>query len=439
MSFIARHRWLTGSGVVLALIVVAALLFQWDWLIPIVDSQASAALGRPVTITHLHVALGRVTRIEADGITIDNPKDWPGGGTFATANALAVSIQPLDYIQHRTIVILDITVDTPNIDAQQVADGRANWTLGGNQPASPNPNPAPGPTIGTLHINDGHVHVRDAKLRADFNIAIATKDDQAGASQITADARGTYAAQPITAQFIGGALLSLQDATKPYPVDLHVANGPTRVALTGTIKDPLAFQGADLKLEFAGPDMSLLLPLTGVAIPKTPPYRVAGHLDYGNGVVKFDDFTGKVGSSDLAGNIDVDTKPTRPLIDATLSSRLVDLKDLGGASATAPPASRAAATPWKTCAPTSTSSMATSSSTPSASASATATSAPTSPSPKHPRASTPRPTSTSAASTSTACSPAPASGTAPAPSAARPSSTAPAAPSPASSASPTAR
>jgi uncharacterized protein involved in outer membrane biogenesis len=330
MSIIARHRWLTGSGVLLAIVVVAALVFQWDWLIPIVDSQASTALGRPVTITHLHVALGRVTRIEADGVTIENPKDWPGGGTFVTAKALAVSVQPLDYIWHRAIVIPDITVDTPNIDAQQTADGRANWTFGGTQPASPTPNPSPGPTIGTLHINDGHVHVRDAKLRADFNVAIATKDDNTGASQITADAQGTYAAQPITAQFIGGALLSLQDAARPYPVDLHIANGPTRVALTGTIKDPLAFKGADLKLEFAGPDMSLLLPLTGVAIPKTPPYRVAGHLDYGNGVVKFDDFTGKVGSTDLAGDIDVDTRPARPLIDATLSSRLVDLKDLGG-------------------------------------------------------------------------------------------------------------
>ena len=76
--------------------------------------------------------------------------------------------------------------------------------------------------------------------------------------------------------------------------------------------------------------MSLLLPLTGIAIPKTPPYRIAGNLDYAEGVVKFDQFTGKVGSSDLEGNIDVDTKPQRPVLNATLQSRLVDLKDLGG-------------------------------------------------------------------------------------------------------------
>jgi uncharacterized protein involved in outer membrane biogenesis len=347
MSFISRHRWLTGFGLVLAALVVAAVLFRWDWLLPIVNKQASAALGRPVTVTHLHVTLGRTTRIEAEGVTIDNPADWPGGGTFATADRLAIDLQPLDYLQRREITIPTIAIDAPKVDAQQLADGRANWTFGDSTPASPNPNPSPAPKIGALRITDGHAHVRDAKLRADFNVDIATRDaptqpaatpkpgtapagpvDDTG--QIVASAKGTYAAQPITAEFVGGALLTLQEASKPYPVDLKIANGPTRVTLTGTVKDPLAFKGVDLKLEFAGPDMSLLLPLTGIAIPKTPPYRIAGKLDYTEGVVDFNGFTGRVGSSDLAGSIKVDTKPERPVVDATLTSKLVDLKDLAG-------------------------------------------------------------------------------------------------------------
>ena len=125
-------------------------------------------------------------------------------------------------------------------------------------------------------------------------------------------------------------MLSLRDGKTPYPIDLKVENGPTRVSLVGTVDDPLAFAGTNLKLELAGPDMSLLLPLTGIAIPKTPPYRVAGQLAYQAGSVKFDDFSGKVGSSDLAGNIDVDTKPKRPVLTADLKSKLVNLKDLGG-------------------------------------------------------------------------------------------------------------
>ncbi len=330
MSFITRHRWLTASGLILVGLVLALLLFQWDWLIPIVNKQASAALGRPVTVTHLHVHLGRNTRIEADGITIANPSDWPGGGNFATVERLGVDILPWDYITHKQLVVPVIDVQSPKVDAQQLADGRANWSFssGSDKPASPSTSPEP--KLGTLRIADGHVHVRDAKLRSDFNVALETQDSADGTGQIAAHADGTYANQPVTAEFVGGALLSLRDAGKPYPIDLKVANGPTRVSLVGSVQNPLAFAGANLKLEFTGPDMSLLLPLTGIAIPKTPPYRIAGQLDYADGVVKFEDFSGKVGSSDLAGNFEVDTKPTRPVLNATLQSKLVDLKDLGG-------------------------------------------------------------------------------------------------------------
>ena len=320
-------------GGIVALLAAAVALFQWDWLIPTVEKRASAALGRPVTITHLHVRLGWVPHIEADGVTIGNPENWKGGGNLATADKLGVDIDAMAYIHGRQIVIPGITVDHPQVDAQQLADGTNNWTF----PASSNgdaPSTTPGPKIGDLQINDGHAHVVSAKLRADFNVDIATKDAEGDKSgqpgQIVASAKGTYAKQPIVARFTGGALLSLRDDAAPYPVNLQVENGPTKVSLVGTVKDPLAFAGADLKLTFAGPDMSLLLPLTGIAIPKTPAYNIAGNLDYAAGSVRFTHAAGKVGSSDLAGDFDVDTTKPRPVLTADLQSRLVDLKDLGG-------------------------------------------------------------------------------------------------------------
>ena len=321
-----RRRWPFVLGGLVALLVVAALLFQWDWLIPLVNKQASAALGRQVTITHLHVRLGRVPHIVADDVTIANPADWPGGGNLATIEHLRLDVDAMAYIRRREIVVPNIEVNHPVIDAQQTADGRSNWVF----PSSSEPSTGPGPKLGNLRITDGTAHVVVPRLQADFNVQIATKDTDGKESQIVASARGTYAKQPITAQFTGGALLSLRDANTPYSVNLQLANGLTKVSLVGTVQDPLAFAGADLKLELSGPDMSLLLPLTGIAIPKTPPYRVAGRLDWANGVVKFLHSTGKVGSTDLEGDIEVDTRPDRPVVNATLQSRLVDLKDLGG-------------------------------------------------------------------------------------------------------------
>ena len=325
MSETKRRRWpFVLGGVALALALFLAV-FRWDWLIPLVNAQASKALGRPVTVTHLHVRLGWVPHIEADGVTVANPADWPGGGTFATADRLSVDIDALAFIRSRAVVIPDIAIDHPQVDAQQLEDGRANWTLAGGGGST-----GPARKIGNLRINDGHAHVVMAKLKSDFNVDVSTQDTEGQPSQIVASAKGTYARAPINATFTGGALLSLRDESHPYPVNLQVANGPTKISLVGTVKDPLAFAGADLKLDLSGPDMSLLLPLTGVAIPKTPPYRITGALDYADGSVKFNGMNGKVGSSDLEGDLQVDTKPQRPVVTADLQSKLVDLKDLGG-------------------------------------------------------------------------------------------------------------
>ena len=179
MSFIARHKWLTAFGALIGVVAIVAFLFQWDWLLPIVNKQASSALGRPVTATHLHVHLGRTTRVEAEGITIANPDGWPGGGNFATIERLGLDVLPLEYIQHRQIDLPVIDVQSPKVDAQRLADGNANWHFGSSAP--PAPTSTPGPKIGTLRVADGHAHVQDAKLSADFEVNLATKDAPQGA------------------------------------------------------------------------------------------------------------------------------------------------------------------------------------------------------------------------------------------------------------------
>ncbi len=321
-----RRRWPYVIGAFTAVIVIFVVVFRWDWLIPLIEPRASAALGRPVTIGHLHVKLGRVVVVMADDVTVGNPAGFPGDGKFATAEHLTIDVDAMKLIQERAIVLPLIQLDKPMVDAQQLADKTANWSFGGGGSSGGRE-----PVLGRLVISDGDVHVRSVPLGADFQIAVATKaGENSGKEQIVATAKGTYAKQPITAQFVGGALLSLRDAGDSYPVDLKLQNGPTSASARGTVDNPLAFAGANVRLTFAGPDMSLLLPLTGIAIPKTPPYRVAGKLDYETGVVKFEGIDGKVGSSDLQGSLDVNTTSERAVLTADLQSNMVDLRDLAG-------------------------------------------------------------------------------------------------------------
>jgi uncharacterized protein involved in outer membrane biogenesis len=327
------HRfrvWWTIGGVFLFALVLLAVFWDWNWFRPIVEAQASAALGRPVTLQHFDLQPGRQTVAIADGVTVANPAGFPSDKPFATIDRLAVTVDVMAYLRGRQIVIPTIVVDHPEIEAAQPVGHAPNWLFPALAP-KPDAPPTPAPQIGDLQINDGHAHVVDPALKADFTADIATSQQTVdGERQIRIDEKGTYAGQPITGQAVGGALLSLRDASHPYPIDLQLANGATKVSLKGTVRNPMNFAGADLKLRFSGPDMSLLFPLTGIPLPKTPPFDIAGNLDYSARKIVFRDFSGKVGSSDLEGEITVDPTSVRPLVVADLKSRSVDLADLGG-------------------------------------------------------------------------------------------------------------
>ena len=331
-SVVRRHRGLTVAGVVALLLIVLWFVWSWDWFLPIVDAKASAAAGRKVTAQHLHVRLWTTTRIELDGIRVDEPRDFPEAKPFATVGRLVLTLRPLDYLHGAGLVIPTILVADADATVRGLPDGKTNLDFPFMHPANTTgtqAKPGPSPKIGELEIANTHADVNWARLRAKFGLDIHT-EGTGEAARIVVLAHGTYAAQPIDGRFRGGALLSLRDGTHPYPLDLYVANGPTHVSADGTVQDPLHFAGANVKLGFAGPDMGLLYPLTGVPIPSTPPYKVAGNLAYTKGRIAFENFSGTLGSSDLGGTITVDPKAAPPDLRADLHSRAVNLADLGG-------------------------------------------------------------------------------------------------------------
>ncbi|TCZ63536.1 AsmA family protein [Roseicella aquatilis] len=323
-------RWGLGVGLPLAALALLALLFRWDWLIPIVEAQASARLGRPVTLQHLHVSLGRTITVTAEGLRVGNPPGFPDDPPFAALprTEVQVAFRPLLSGQ---VVIPAVTLDNPQVEMIGRADGSTNYALKLGEPAGEGAAPGSGPQIGALRIRDGRVHAVIAGLQADFAVNLNTEEPQGQGQEpaLLAEARGTYAAQPITARFRGGAVLNLRDAERPWPVELHLANGPTRLDLQGTVRDPVNLAGADLRLEVRTPDMALLSPLVGVPMTATPPFRATGRLDYAGGRFRFTEVEGKVGNSDIAGAFTVSTGD-RTDFTADLRSRRVDLADLGG-------------------------------------------------------------------------------------------------------------
>ena len=314
-------RWWWWAALPAVLLVALLLVFRWDWLIPLAEARASAAAGRPVTIRHLHVALGQVLVVRVEGLRVGNPEGFAPDPPLAEVPLVEVEVATAALLRG-ALVLPRVALERPALALLAGPDGKANYLFetptGGGGGGTP-------PEIGQLEIRGGTAQVVLAPLQADFRLRFGTEGDTIGAT-----AEGRYAGQPINARFSGGALLSLRDPDNPWPVTLDLANGPTRLKLAGTVAQPLHLAGADLKLELAGPDLKALTPLTGVPFAASPPFRLAGQLDYAEGRVRFSGIRGQVGRSDIAGEIGIAPGVERPLVTAALTSRRLDLADFGG-------------------------------------------------------------------------------------------------------------
>ncbi|PQV50849.1 AsmA family protein [Paraburkholderia sp. BL21I4N1] len=163
--------------------------------------------------------------------------------------------------------------------------------------------------------------------------------------------KGTYNKTPVSGSGKVGGVLALQDADRPFPVQADVKAGDLHVGLVGTITDPAHLAAVDLRLWLQGNSMARLYSLTGVTLPDTPPYategRLVGQFKSTGNVFKYENFTGRVGGSDLNGSLTYTAREPRPLLQGELVSHLLQFSDLApviGADSNASKAKRGDAT-----------------------------------------------------------------------------------------------
>ncbi|MGH8444096.1 MAG: AsmA family protein, partial [Solimonas sp.] len=345
-----RHPVLYAAALLAALLAALVLLWDWNWFKPLVERQASSALGRPVTLQHFDVRLRRHPWVIADGIAVANPpaetSGWPAGSQLGSVQRLAVQIDPWAWLHGRRLSLPAIEIDSPRGDLGPGPSGKPNYRFEGLQNKEP-PKPDAQPLaleLGTLTIRDGDVHIVEPKLKADFRLKVRTEARQDGGEpNLRVDIDGRYAGAPISGRFIGGSVLSLRDPEQPYPVDLRVRNGDTEASLAGTVIDPVRLGGANLKLDFRGNNIADLYALTGVPLPPSPPYRIGGRFDYADGRFRFRDVAGTYGQSDIAGNVSVlpATRDSRRRITIDAHSDKVVWSDLSGFIGAGPGAPKA--------------------------------------------------------------------------------------------------
>lgn len=320
----SRQRWLVASGVCLLLIATAVHFFEWNMLRGLAARSVERATGRSFRIDgDLQVRLARAPRITVEHLVLGNA---PGSADadMAKVGRLEFTVDPWALWRGR-VVLPEVSVQDARLLLEKNARGVGNWHFRDDGKASPPP------SIGALAIDRSHVDYRDPAARTSFGADISTLgSDHKDAGMVVFNGRGSVKGEKATIEGRVGSLLALSSPGVRYPLDVRAVIGATRARVRGELVDPLHLKSEDLNFELQGPDMAQLFPLLGVPLPPTPPYRLSGRLAHSGELWTFSGFAGRVGNSDLAGDFQVDRARKPQLITAKLTSRNLDMKDLGG-------------------------------------------------------------------------------------------------------------
>jgi hypothetical protein len=331
------RKTLAWAGGVLGVLVLAiAILFaiwDWNWFRGPVARIASARMHREVTITgNLDVhPWSWQPSATVDGVHIANPP-WASKESLADIDRIAVRIRLLPLLTGNVDLRL-LRFDRPNARLFRDAKGRMTWDFsdGRNKDA-----PLRLPPIRTFIINDGKLVYEDVKRNLHFTGTINARE-KLGADnrgfQLTG--AGSLNRNPFHLDVTGGPLLNI-DKNKPYPFDADLRAGQTYVTARGAVPKPFDLGQFYMNVTARGPDMEELYDLTGVALPNTPPYSLHGRLSRDVHVWRVAGLGGRVGDSDLAGDVSVTTGRERPLLKANLTTRSLDFDDLGALFGAAP-------------------------------------------------------------------------------------------------------
>ncbi len=347
--------------------VVVLLNVDWNRAKPWLNERVGDAIGRPFDIRgDLSLTWNRGGQVMperdkswrdylpwphlvARDVHVGNPLSMttdtsaPLPPDMASVGEFSFSLNPLALLD-KTIAIPVLRFAEPAVLLQRRADGKNNWTF------TKEDKPSPWRLeLERVVFTKGRVHLIDAQRRADITADVDTinADPAYGVAWKLA---GSFNGERVSGSGKAGAVLSLQQQTTPYPLAADIKVGSTAIAFEGTLTKPTALAALDLRLKLAGASMARLYPLTGIVLPETPRFSTEGHLKgtlgAGGGRWVYDGFSGKVGSSDIAGKLTFEVKRPRNELSGTVSSRLLKLSDLGpliGADSNASKAARGVA------------------------------------------------------------------------------------------------
>ncbi|MXS82732.1 AsmA family protein [Nitrosomonas oligotropha] len=321
-------KWI-GIAVVISMFLFILLLSQknWNWARDLAAHQISELTHRTLTIDgDLAINWSLVPIIRVEKIKFENAA-WGKHPYMFEIAALDITVDLKEILKGR-FIIPQIILTKPNIILERSIEGKGNWEFQDNENA--NDKDIEYPVIERVRIVDGTLTYEDLISHTHFRAFFDTKINGEDGSEATVfQAEGKLKGRPLTINLNAGPLVALREAKKPYPMILELYAGETSIKVNGTLSQPLQLKGIDLQFDIKGPNPEQLSHILGAPMPNLPPYQLKGDLSHHDDIWQIQGLHGHVGDSDLAGNISLKMVAGQPHVTADLTSKLIDLDDLG--------------------------------------------------------------------------------------------------------------
>jgi AsmA family protein len=325
-------RIAAAIGVLVVVVVFTIALAPssfWRWLIV---HEASLATGRTASIdgdVKLHL-FSLNPELIVEGFAIGNAP-WAQSKNLVSIKRFDATLS-LKSLLGLHLIFPRVVLDTPTMDLERDASGRANWdppSTGKRKTNQGSSAPLHLPVIQELSLTNGSLTARDLvrKLTFDGQVAVEETQNTADNHALRVRGTGTLNGKPFSLHLNGEPLIGVQPS-KPYGFDATVTAADIKLTTHATIAHPFDLAALQAVFHLSGSDLADVFYLTGLALPNTPAYDVSGTLVRDNLEFRIDDFQGKLGSSDVAGKLSIDTAPARPKLNATLLSKQLNLADL---------------------------------------------------------------------------------------------------------------
>lgn len=321
----SAEKW--AAAVTLLLIAAVLLflaLFDWNMLRGPIGRWASAKYDREIALTgDLDVDLFSWTpSTVVRGLKVGGP-DWARESDTADIDEIRASVRLRKLLAGQIEMPL-LSFTRPRVVLIATKDGKKSWELNPNDPDTGEGMKLP--VIQQLIITDGVLSFDEQRRGLTLEAAVNAREAAGGDAGFLLDGRGTVNGSPLTLKVQGGPFINIR-RNRPYQVEAVVSGAGSSLTAKGAITRPFDLGRFDATLTMEGRDLSDLYLLTGVTLPNTPPYRLSGALNRNERVWTFKDFDGRVGASDLSGEVRVDSAE-RLRVDAQLTSRRLDIDDL---------------------------------------------------------------------------------------------------------------